>query len=155
MSTILSWVPADLWIALGLIALIVIAVVGSRIGILPKKSVPYVATAVGGAIAVTLFRRWLLQGEVREFEKAKAEAEQASRELDAMKKEYAIARAKRDELIARYESKTAAHRERILMIDARTAERRREIDTMTKEEQDALIADYVKRHSATDAKGGQ
>ncbi len=144
-SAIWQMVPGDLWLALGLIAIIAISVIGSRIGVLPKKSVPYVATAVGGALAATLLRRWLLRAELKEFQQAKAEAERVGRELDAMKKEYAMSQQKRDQAAAEYEAKIAAHRENLLLIDARTEARKREIEAMSEDEQDRLIAEFVKQ----------
>ncbi len=144
-SALWHMVPGDLWLALGLIAIIVISVIGSRIGVLPKKSVPYVATAVGGALVATILRRWLFRAELREFQEAKAEAERVGRELDAMKKEYPISQQKRDQAAAEYEAKIAAHRENVLLIDARTEARKKEIEAMSEKEQDQLIAEFVKR----------
>lgn len=124
----------DLYIVFGLIGIVIVVFLVSRMGILPKKSLPYLGIALLGIFVIGLFRKMRTDGLKEKYKKAKADAEKTKKELEKMEKDYQISKKKRDEIIAEHEKRIAATGKHILMNEAENKARKREIEHLSGEE---------------------
>jgi len=74
----------DLWVAAGLLIVVVIVYVGNKVGVLPNKSIPVVAGAVFGALGFMWFASWrrkATDAQVRELKRRIEERDAALEDL--------------------------------------------------------------------------
>ena len=69
----------------------------SRINILPKKSLPYVAAAIAGAVGLGIFSQWRRSKLIGELDERKKKADERKKELDTQKQELERLSARVDE----------------------------------------------------------
>ncbi len=125
---------ADVLVVAGLVFVVIVLVVLSRIGLLPKKSLPYVGVTLLGALGVAVFRRWRSAAERRVLDdrrdtlvKLEGDAQKARERLEAGDQAYRDVQAE----IHRQEE---ALQKRSLLAQAENAGKRQEIETMSGEE---------------------
>jgi len=124
----------DLLVAFGLIGIVVIVFIVSQMGLLPKKSLPFVIGALLGAFGWTVWREKRiskLREDLKRREKALKEREKKAEEL---KKKYQIADEKLDELKSELERQRSAYEKEILLLKAKNAEYKKYIDSLSGDE---------------------
>jgi len=77
----------DVTIAVVLILVGLTVFLISRIGMLPKKSLPFIAAAFLGAIGVSVFHQWRRNKLLKEIDERKESADKRKAELDRQKQE--------------------------------------------------------------------
>jgi septal ring factor EnvC (AmiA/AmiB activator) len=124
----------DLVIAFGLIGIILVLFLISRMGILPKKSLPYVAIALAGIFGFVIFRNKQkrdLQKQLDELEKQidaqKDNAEKLKNVLGAKEEQL-------DKALSNHGKKEAAVKKNILLLDAKNTEEKERIENLSDEE---------------------
>lgn len=118
----------DLYIAFGLLVVVVVVYLANRVGVLPKKSLPILGGALAGAMGLVLFRRWQAKAADAQIAEIKRRIELRDGQLAEIEtsrklahEELASARAKLDQQLA------AAQRQRMHIV-ASDEEQRRAID---------------------------
>jgi len=72
----------DLYIALGMLIFVVTVFIISRIGFLPKKTLPFVVGALAGVVGIVIFKRQRTNGLRKELEKREEELREREKKLD-------------------------------------------------------------------------
>lgn len=133
----------DLIIALGLVGIVVVVFIISQMGILPKKTLPYVIGALAGLLGITLFREWRTKGltkKIAEQEKILNEKEEKLKELKEkyMASDRELQKAKED-----LEKQIAAYKKMLLQLQAETREEKEKIDQLAGEELDDKFSELL------------
>ena len=141
----------DIAIAGVLLVIALVTVVISKMGLLPKKLLPYLAVGLGTAFTIAWLRRWGLNrhsDDAKKQEEALAEQEgrlaQAQPGLAATDQQLAQAR-------AALEARRAALAKDSLLINATSAEDKKKIDALQGEE---LFAKYREQFGGQAPTGG-
>lgn len=151
----------DLYIVGALFLITALVFIGTRVGVMPKKSLPVVAGAVFGALGIGLFARWrrnAVDAQIKDLKDRIAKREEALAELQQKRKladdELAAARAGLDNQLAAVKLQRQAIAEKLekdnAAIDEQgAAEAHDTLLRQIKEEQD-----FKRRSSGIRAVGG-
>lgn len=121
----------DLVVALGLVAIVAVVFIGSRMGVLPKRSVGVVAGALLAVFGVFLFqrsRRRALERRAKELEERIAQRET---ELARWRTAYQDSMARYHQAGAALDAELAATQTELALAAARNRAERERIDAMT------------------------
>lgn len=77
--------PLDIVIALGLIAVALVVFLLARMDVLPRKSLPYVAAGLAGAVGIGVFSAWRRRAAKDDLAKAEKAVRDATAALPALK----------------------------------------------------------------------
>ncbi len=127
----------DLTLAIGLVIAVVGVILLHSIGVLPKKSVPYVLLAIGGVFGIAWFRDRQARGlrkKLQEKEKALKELEERA---EASRVEFEGQHAKLEEMKADLEKTKDALKTSMLELKAEGEEERERIASLQGEELDS------------------
>lgn len=124
----------DLIIAFGLIGIIIVVFLISRIGILPRKSLPFVAAALAGAFGIALFRKYRTDRIKEDIKKLEGELENKEKRLSAIKENYNASEQKLNEMKSDLERSRDAYQKEILHINEKNKEEKELIDKLSGEE---------------------
>lgn len=133
---------ADLVIAGGLILIAIVVFLLSRMGLLPKRSLPIVAGALVGAFGIVIWRERrtrIMRARLEELEKELKTREDKVKELRAgsLASETELRKAQ-----AELSAQRTALQQSILQVDARTREERERIDRLDTNE---VADEFVRR----------
>jgi hypothetical protein len=136
----------DLAIALGLVVIAVIVFLVSRMGVLPKKTLPYVLVALAGALGLAFFDAY--RRRTRQAGIAAKEEELKAREarLEKLKQDNQLSERKTRELQATVDEHEAAYAKNVLQIDAKTQQAKDRIDALRPDE---AYQEFRKRFGAS------
>ena len=124
----------DIVFALVLVLVVVITFVIGQIGLLPKRSLPFVAAALLAVFAVAIYRA-RRQAELRkELAQREAGLKEKEEELKDKKEGIEVSERELNEVQAQVNAQKAAYRKEILIIGAQKREEIDKIDRMTDEE---------------------
>ncbi len=147
----MSWLfnlSADISLAIGLIiAGIAIALLG-RMGILPKKTIPYAILAAGAAVGLAWFRarkRGALRKQLEEQEK---ELKALEERMIESRDRFTASDEHLNEVRAEVEARRFALNESIVALEAEHEARMREIDGLQSERLDDEMTALLARHRA-------
>jgi septal ring factor EnvC (AmiA/AmiB activator) len=135
----------DILIAFGLIIIVIFIFIVYRIGILPKKSLPYVFGALAAVFGISIFRQARLRGLREDLKKKENELQAQEAQLEELKRNYEINQEQLDAVRYQLEQQKAAYKKMMLKIDAEKTERHNEIENLSGEELDAAFDDLLKR----------
>jgi hypothetical protein len=124
----------DTLIALGLAAIAVVVFVASRVGVLPKKSVPVAVGALLGLLGLSIWqtsRRRALQQQAKEIKDRIKERDTTIARLET---KYREDRTALDSAGAALDQQLAAHERELGRIEAKNREERAAIERMSDEE---------------------
>jgi uncharacterized protein HemX len=124
----------DITIAVVVLVIAVVILLVARMGILPKKSLPYIAAALAGAIGIALFRKLRqqdLQNELRRQEQdlkgLQTRVQQTQPSVDAADQQLTQA-------LADLQRQKEATQKEMLLIQANTAEEKAAIGSLQGED---------------------
>lgn len=80
----------DLWVAGGLVVISLLLFFLSQIGLLPRKTLPYVAGVLAGGLGLVIFKSWRQRGMSQELERRKAEVDRLHKQVDTVRQTYAV-----------------------------------------------------------------
>jgi biopolymer transport protein ExbB/TolQ len=131
----------DLYVAFGLLFVVIVVFIASRVGILPKKSIPILLGALAGVLGLRLLKKWqgrALDGQIKELQDRIAKRDVDLQALEAQSEvshqELAAARAALDQQLA------AAQKQSLALEAADKAEKERIARLST----DATIDEFQK-----------
>ena len=124
----------DIAIAGVLIVIAVVVVVISQMGILPKKSLPYIAAALAGIFGIAVFRRWRENSLRRELEQREKELQGLAARVDQTKGGVAAADQQLTSALAALQAQKEAAQKELLLIRANTTQEKDAISRMQGEE---------------------
>ena len=124
----------DLLFVAALVFVAIVVMLLSRIGLLPKKSVPYVAVALLATIGLALFKSWKRKAEFNVLEENRKKLRAQEQVAEEARKKLAADEAALVPIDAEIQRLEAAQQRRVLLADARDAARRREIEAMSDDE---------------------
>jgi nitrate reductase NapE component len=143
---------ADLVIAGGLVLIAIVVFLLSRMGLLPKKSIPIVAGALVGAFGIVIWRQrrtQIMRARLEELEKELKIREGKVKQLrdGSLASETELRKAQ-----AELSAQRTALQQSILQVDARTKEERERIDRLdTNEVADEFVRRFGNEPVATPA----
>jgi phenylalanyl-tRNA synthetase alpha subunit len=105
----------DIYIALGLVVIVVVVYLLSRMKLLPKKSLPYLLIGLGALLGLAIFRALKKDKILEEINKQKEEIEKRKEKLKELEKDADAAKNKLDEIDAELERKREAHEKQALL----------------------------------------
>lgn len=124
----------DTLIALGLAAIAVVVFVGSRVGVLPRKSIPVAVGALLGLLGLSVWqssRRKALQQEAKQIKDQIAKRDETIARLEG---KYREDRTALDRAGAALDQQLAAHERELERLEARNREERAAIERRSDEE---------------------
>jgi hypothetical protein len=135
----------DLYVAFGLLFVVIVVFIASRVGVVPKKSIPIVLGAVAGVLGLRLLKAWqgrALDGQIKELKDRIAKRDIDLKTLEAKSEvshqQLAATRAALDQQLS------AAQKQRLALEAADTAEADRIAGLST----DATIDEFQKMMDA-------
>jgi cell division protein FtsB len=135
MGTIIGFFTGyDTLIALGLAAIAVVVFVASRVGVLPKKSIPVAVGALLGLLGLSIWqtsRRRALQQQAKEIKDRIAERD---KEIARLENKYRDDRTALDSTGALLNQQLAAHERELERSEAKNREERAAIERMSDDE---------------------
>ena len=124
----------DITIPLILIVVAIVVIVASRMGVLPKKSLPFVAGALASVFGFSLFKKWQDKSRRSALEQKEKELGDIATRAQATAAATSAADVQRTAALAELQrQKEAAQKERLL-IQARTAAEKEAISKLQGEE---------------------
>jgi len=105
----------DIYIALGLIFIVIVVYLLSRMKLLPKKSLPYLLLGLGAFLGLAFLRARKRDKILEEIEMQKKEIQKRKQKLEDLEKKSDIAKHKLDEIDAELERKREAHEKQALL----------------------------------------
>jgi uncharacterized membrane protein len=124
----------DLVIAMGLVAIVLVMFFMSHIGVLPKKSWPFVAGALLGIFGWTVFRERRRNGLMKELKKREDELKTKEEELKTLAKQIKISEEELERRLAGLEDERAAYKKATMLMDAVDAAERERVGGLSKME---------------------
>jgi uncharacterized protein HemX len=135
----------DIIFALGLILIVVLMFIFSRIGMLPKKSLPYILGALAAAFGFSLFRQTRLRGLKEELKKREKKLKSQEQKLEELRENFELSLEQLNAARNQLEQQKSAYKKMMLRIDAEKTERRKEIENLSGEELNAAFDDLLNR----------
>ena len=124
----------DIVIALALIVVVVIVFFISQIGLLPKKSLPFIAAALFAAIGISVFRAHRRKSLAKELEKREEGLKQQEKVLADLKSEMNLSEEELNKAKAEVNKQRAAYQKEILIIETKKKEEIERIDKLPEED---------------------
>lgn len=121
----------DLYIALGLVVIVIIVYLLSRMKLLPKKSLLFVIGALVGVFGLGIFNRLKRDNLVKELEKREKALKEREKKLGELKDQSDISEQKLREMKAEFERQRAAYEKEILRLKAKSKEEKEKIDKLS------------------------
>jgi len=120
----------DLIIALGLVGIVVVTFLISKIGILPKKSLPFVAAGLAAIFGIVLFRESRIKGLRKDLEEREKRLREQEERLKVLKEKSGASEQELNKALADLEKQKRAYERSILEIKAENAEEKKRIDEL-------------------------
>lgn len=127
-------IGTDLIIAIVLIGIVLLTLLISKMGILPKKSLPYVIAALAAIIGISLWRESRMKGLREELEKREKELEEREKRLKDLKEKYKLSEKELEKAVTELEKHKAAYEQEILLLNAKNKEEKERIDQLSGED---------------------
>ncbi len=124
----------DMVIAFGLIGIIIVVFLISRMGILPKKSLPFLIAALAAVFGIALFKRLRTDKLKDELKKREDELKKKEEKLKELKANYNVSEIKLQEMNADLERHRAAYEKELLDLKAENKKEKDRIDSLSGEE---------------------
>lgn len=121
----------DIYIAIGLIAIALIIIFINQMGVLPKKSLPFVAGGLLGIFGYFMFRRSRQKGLKKEIKRREEALKVEEKRLDTMKKEMQVSEQELNEVQAELDNQRAAAKKALLLNEAKTKAEKERIDKLS------------------------
>ena len=141
----MNLLPPEIGIAVILVVVALVVLLISRMGLLPSKSLPYVAGALLAIFGLAIAKRWRDKGLRDEAEKRRKSLEEFAKKaaVDGESAEAAAARAAQLEAEARRQEEAAA--KTIELLHAKTEQDVRDIDNLHGDELHRRLAEVGTR----------
>ena len=127
-------IGTDLIIAIVLIGIVLLTLLISKMGILPKKSLPYIIAALAAIIGISLWRQSRMNGLREELEKREKELEEREKRLQNLKEKYQLSEKELGKAITELEKHKSAYKQEILLLNAKNKEEKERIDQLSGED---------------------
>jgi septal ring factor EnvC (AmiA/AmiB activator) len=135
----------DLIIALGLIGIVIIIFIVYRLGVLPKKSIPFILAAVAAVCGWSWFQNYRLRSLKKELEKREEDLRIQEQRLEELKKNFEITEEQLQTAQHELDQQRSAYKKVMLKIDAEKTKGIEEIENLSGDELDAAFDDLLKR----------
>ena len=129
----------DITIALAVVAVAVVVFFAVRIGVLPKKSAPFVAVALLAAIGFSAYRERHARNLHGVLKKKEAELRRKDQELKELKRQYELSDQEAAAAVARRDAETHALAEEILQLRQLHEAEIQRLNQMTPDERRAYV----------------
>ena len=124
----------DIVIALALLLIIVIVFMVGQTGLLPKKSLPFLAAALAALFGIAIFRAWRKSQLLQELKKREEDLKAQDKRLDELKRKVDVSTEDLNKVKAEANKQLAAHQKEILLIDAKNKTETQRIDSLSEEQ---------------------
>ncbi len=123
-------VGMDLYIAFGLIVIVVIVLLISKMGILPKKSLPYLIAGLLGIFGVSILKRKRIKRLDEDLQRKEKQLKDEEDKLERFKKDYDASEKELQKVKAELQAAREAHEKEILMLMAENKKAKNRIDKL-------------------------
>lgn len=120
----------DLLVALGLIVIVVFVLFLVKIGLLPKKSLPFVLGALAGIFGFSLWREHRMKKLRQELLKREAELKKREEVLKKLKEDYQASEHELAKARAELQKHREAYQKAILQLNAQNEQEKERIDQL-------------------------
>lgn len=124
----------DTYIVLGLVGIAVLLFLISRMGLLPKKSLPYIAAALAGAFGLALFNKLRSDNLNEEIKQLEEDLKKREKKLEEIKITYEASDRKLEEKKAELDDHLAAYKKETLLIKEENKKEKERIEKLSGEE---------------------
>ena len=138
-----SFFDIDTYIAFGLIGIVIVAFLISRMGILPKKSLPFIVGGLVGVSGLIIFRKWRTNGLLKDLKKREEELKKMEERLKLLKEQYGASEQELEKARAELDDQRAAYEKNIILIQAKNKQERERINALEGEELHGEFLDVV------------
>lgn len=135
----------DLIIALGLIGIVIVVFLLSRMKLLPKKTLPYIALALLAGLGIAYFKTRKDDNVKKEIERLKEDIKKREAKVEELKKTDAINVEKLNTISGEIDNKLATHARETLKEKANLEEEKKRLENLTDME---VFEEYRKAHGA-------
>jgi len=135
----------DLIIALGLIGIVIVVFLLSRMKLLPKKTLPYIALALLAGLGIAYFKTRKDDNVKKEIERLKEDIKKREAKVEELKKTDAINVEKLNTISGEIDNKLATHARETLKEKADLEEEKKRLENLTDME---VFEEYRKAHGA-------
>jgi len=135
----------DLIIALGLIGIVIVVFLLSRMKLLPKKTLPYIALALLAGLGIAYFKTRKDDNVKKEIERLKEDIKKREAKVEELKKADAINVEKLNTISGEIDNKLATHARETLKEKANLEEEKKRLENLTDME---VFEEYRKAHGA-------
>ena len=124
----------DIVIALALLVIIVIVFMVGQTGLLPKRSLPFLAAALAALFGIAIFRSWRKSQLLQELKKREDDLKEQDKRLDKLKETVDVSMEDLNKVNAEVTKQLAAHKKEVLLIDAKNNDEIKRIDSLSEDE---------------------
>ncbi len=135
----------DIYIAGGLVGVVVIVYLLYRMKLITKKTLPYVVLGLLAALGIGYFKLRRNNKANEQIKKLKEQIKEKQKVLEELKKKYALDKKKLHEMEAEFSRHIAASKKKIALIEAETKAEKERLMNMS----DAEFFDEVMKPSST------
>jgi septal ring factor EnvC (AmiA/AmiB activator) len=121
----------DLLIALGLVGIVVVTYLISRMGLLPKKSLPFVAAGLAAIFGIALFRKYRSDNLQKELKELEGELKKKEKRLEDLKQTYNVSNEKLQEMKSELVRHQSANEKEILLISEKNKKEKERIEGLS------------------------
>jgi hypothetical protein len=139
----------DIYFAFALVLVVVFVFVASRVGILPKKSIPLVLGAVIGIVGIEVFRRRRVNALLAHAKELEEQIKKRDKELAALEAQRQISQREFNEAKAQLDRQLAAAVKQSMLIEAKDRAERERIEGL---DLPSTIAEFRKALAEEQAK---
>lgn len=129
-----SFLGIDTYVAFGLIGIVVVMFLLSKMNVLPKKSLLFVAAALAGVFGLSLLRERRTKHLRKDLEEREKKLKEQEQKLKDLHERYGLAEDKLSEAKAELERQRSAYEKAILHIREKNEEEKKRIDALSGEE---------------------
>lgn len=134
----------DLYVALGMLILVVVVFIISRITALPRQTLPFVVGAFAAVIGITVLTRQRTNGLRKELEKREKELQEREKKLAELKNDYQISEEQLQQVKAKLQEQREAYEKMMLQIQAKNEAEKERIEHLKGEELHHEFSDFLK-----------
>jgi len=127
-------IPLDIQIAVGLVVITLVVFLLSRIKILPKKSLPFIAAALLGAFGFSVFKQWRQRGLRKELREKEKQIKEKEKRLDELKAKADASEQELRRIQADLNKERAALQKEILIIEEKNKAEKERIENLPDDE---------------------
>lgn len=124
----------DLWIAAGLVAVVIVVLITTKVGKLPKKSLSFIIGGVAGMIGLAVFRQKQLSDLEKELRDREKRLKEREKKLQELKEKYGASEEELEKVRNELQKQRSAYEAAMLKIQETSKKEKERIDQLSGED---------------------